>query len=103
MYKLTFFVPDSHLESVKAGLFKLGVGRIGDYDSCCWQVLGEGQFRPLAGSDPHIGSLGELERLPEWKVEMVCEDSLIREAVAELKRVHPYEEVAYDVWQLADL
>lgn len=103
MYKLTFFVPDSHLESVKAGLFDLGVGRIGDYDSCCWQVLGEGQFRPLAGSDPHIGSLGELERLPEWKVEMVCEDSLIREAVAELKRVHPYEEVAYDVWQLADL
>ncbi|MDF2181266.1 YqfO family protein [Neptuniibacter sp. CAU 1671] len=103
MYKLTFFVPDSHLESVKAGLFNLGVGRIGDYDSCCWQVLGEGQFRPLAGSDPHIGSLGELERLPEWKVEMVCEDSLIREAVAELKRVHPYEEVAYDVWQLADL
>ncbi len=103
MYKLTFFVPDSHLESVKAGLFMLGVGRIGNYDSCCWQVLGEGQFRPLAGSDPHIGSLGELERLPEWKVEMVCEDSLIREAVAELKRVHPYEEVAYDVWQLADL
>ncbi len=103
MYKLTFFVPDSHLELVKTGLFNLGVGRIGDYDSCCWQVLGEGQFRPLAGSDPHIGSLGELERLPEWKVEMVCEDSLIRAAVAELKRVHPYEEVAYDVWQLADL
>ncbi|MFW1678722.1 hypothetical protein ACFVYJ_13205 [Pontibacter sp. JAM-7] len=103
MYKLTFFVPESHLEFVKDGLFKLGVGKIGDYDSCCWQVLGQGQFRPLPGSDPYIGSHEQLERLPEWKVEMVCEDRLIQAAVAELKRVHPYEEVAYDVWQLADI
>ena len=103
MYKLSFFVPQEQLETVKQALFDVGVGKIGNYDSCCWQTLGEGQFRPLAGSDPHIGALDTVERLPEWKVEMVCSDQLIRLAVETLKRVHPYEEVAYDVWQLADI
>ena len=103
MYKLSFFVPQEQLETVKQALFDVGVGKIGNYDSCCWQTLGEGQFRPLAGSDPHIGALDTVERLPEWKVEMVCSDQLIRLAVAILKQAHPYEEVAYDVWQLADI
>lgn len=103
MYKLSFFVPQEQLETVKQALFEVGVGKIGNYDSCCWQTLGEGQFRPLVGSDPHIGALDTVERLPEWKVEMVCSDQLIRLAVETLKRAHPYEEVAYDVWQLADI
>nr|WP_067286173.1 YqfO family protein [Marinobacterium profundum] len=100
MYKLCFYVPDENLQSVKQALFDAGVGRIGDYDSCCWQTLGTGQFRPLAGSDPHIGRQGELEQLSEWKVEMVCDDSLIRLAVTTLKLAHPYEEVAFDAWRL---
>lgn len=102
MYKLCFFVPEDSLEAVKEALFAAGAGRIGDYDSCCWQVLGQGQFRPLAGSNPHIGNVNEVERLAEWKVELVCEDSLIGSAVEELKRSHPYEEVAYEVYKLAD-
>ncbi|WP_271272877.1 Nif3-like dinuclear metal center hexameric protein [Aliamphritea hakodatensis] len=102
MYKLCFFVPEENLENVKEALFATGAGRIGDYDSCCWQVLGQGQFRPLAGSNPHIGSMNQVERLAEWKVEMVCEDSLIRQVVAELKHTHPYEEVAYEVYKLAE-
>lgn len=102
MYKLSFFVPEADLETVKNALFAIGVGKIGDYDCCCWQTLGQGQFKPLAGSDPHIGTHGQIEMLPEWKVEMVCEDALIKQAVATLKQAHPYEEVAYDVWQLAD-
>lgn len=103
MYKLSFFVPDEDRDRVKQVLFDMGVGRIGDYDRCCWQTLGEGQFRPRIGSDPHIGELGVVESLPEWKVEMVCDDQLIHQAVATLKQAHPYEEVAYDVWQLADI
>jgi hypothetical protein len=103
MYKLCFYVPDEQLESVKQALFDAGVGRIGRYDSCCWQTQGTGQFRPLAGSDPHIGARGALEKLQEWKVEMVCEDALIRTAVAVLKLAHPYEEVAYDIWRLEEL
>lgn len=103
MYKLSFFVPEENLESVKQALFDAGAGRIGDYDHCCWQTLGQGQFRPLQGSDPHIGRQGEVERLAEWKVELVCSDELVRQLVAVLKQAHPYEEVAYDVWQLADI
>lgn len=103
MYKLCFFVPEADLEVVKQALFDLGVGRIGDYDSCCWQTLGTGQFRPLSGSNPHIGQQDELEKVAEWKVEMVCDDQLIGQAVATLKQAHPYEEVAYDVWRLEDL
>lgn len=103
MYKLAFFVPEENLEAVKQALFATGAGRIGDYDHCCWQILGQGQFRPLAGSDPHIGTQGVVETLPEWRVELVCSDELIRDAVTALKQAHPYEEVAYDVWQLADI
>lgn len=102
MYKLCFFVPPSHLETVKNALFAKGAGRIGLYEACCWQTLGTGQFKPMSGSQPFIGESDQLEQLDEWKVEMVCDDALIRSVVDELKRVHPYEEVAYDVWQLAE-
>lgn len=103
MYKLAFFVPESHLETVKAAVFATGAGRIGDYDCCCWQSLGQGQFRPLEGSQPFLGRQGEVERVSEYRVELVCGDDLIRPALAAMRAAHPYEEPAYDVWQLADL
>ncbi|MEH6542063.1 MAG: hypothetical protein V7748_18580, partial [Halopseudomonas sp.] len=53
MYKLCFFVPASHVEQVKQAVFAAGAGRLGNYDSCSWQVLGQGQFRPLSGSEPY--------------------------------------------------
>jgi len=101
MYKLVFFVPSLQLESVKSAVFATGAGRIGDYGECCWQVEGEGQFRPLERADPFIGQSGTLEKVMEFRVEMVCEDRLIRAAVVALKKAHPYEEPAYDVWRLA--
>lgn len=100
MYKLCFFVPDSHLASVKQAVFAAGGGRIGRYDRCCWQVLGEGQFRPLAGSQPHLGQVGEEEQVAEWKVELVVEDARIRECIRALLEAHPYETPAYEAWRL---
>jgi hypothetical protein len=102
MYKFVFFVPQSHVEDVKAAVFAAGGGKMGDYQECCWQVAGSGQFRPSAAANPFIGSAGELERVDEYRVEMVCADDQIRAAVAALKAAHPYEEPAYDVWRLAD-
>jgi hypothetical protein len=102
VYKLGFYVPESHLESVKSALFDAGAGRIGDYDRCCWQTAGEGQFRPLAGSDPYIGEAGRETRLPEYRVEMVVADDSVRPAVAALLRSHPYEEPAWDLVQLVN-
>ena len=103
MFKLVFFVPASHVESVKHAVFAAGAGRIGDYDHCAWQVLGEGQFRPLPGSNPFIGSQDILEKVPEYRVELVCADACIADAVAALKAAHPYEEPAFDVTRLVDV
>ncbi|MBA4503393.1 Nif3-like dinuclear metal center hexameric protein [Marinobacterium marinum] len=103
MYKLCFFVPEEDAEAVKTALFASGVGKIGAYDQCCWQTPGKGQFRPLAGANPYLGQPGQLEHVAELKIEMVCPDELIHTAVATLKEAHPYEEVAYDVYRLADI
>lgn len=103
MVKLCFYVPATHLEVVKQALFDVGAGRIGDYDSCCWQTLGTGQFRPLAGSKPFIGEAGGgVEKVEEYKVELVCEDDIIKSAVVALRRAHPYEEPAFDLIQLME-
>ncbi|KAA1171193.1 NGG1p interacting factor NIF3 [Marinobacter salinexigens] len=103
MYKLCYFVPESHLEETKIALFEAGAGRIGDYDRCAWQCLGQGQFRPLDGSDPFLGKVGEIEKVREYKVELVCADERIADAVLALKQAHPYEEPAYEVYRLENL
>jgi hypothetical protein len=101
MHKLCFYVPESHLEQVKAALFAAGAGRSGAYEHCCWQTAGMGQFRPLPGSQPHIGELGKLEQLAEYKVEMVVADESVTAARDALLQAHPYEEPAYDLWPLS--
>ena len=102
MYKLCFFIPESHVEQVKEALFDKGAGRIGLYDHCSWQVLGEGQFRPLEGSKPFLGTQHKVERVAEYKVEMVCESSVIADVVKELIKTHPYQEPAYEVYEVID-
>ncbi|MFD2229978.1 NGG1p interacting factor NIF3 [Alkalimarinus sediminis] len=102
MYKISFYVPEMQLEPVKHALFKAGAGKIGDYEHCCWQVKGVGQFKPLAGSQPFIGEVGRCEVLDEYKVEMVCDSKFITEVIESLKQAHPYEEPAYEVIELLD-
>lgn len=102
MYKLSFYVPVNDAEPVKNALFKAGAGKIGDYCFCAWQVLGEGQFMPLEGSRPYIGDIHRLEKLPEYKVEVVCADEYIEDVIAALNTAHPYEEPAYQVIRLED-
>lgn len=103
MHKLCFFVPATHVEQVKEAVFEAGGGRIGDYDRCAWQTLGEGQFRPLTGANPFLGAVGEVERVAEYKVELVVADELLAEVVAALRAAHPYEEPAYEAWPLRDI
>ena len=101
MYKICVYVPEKHVETVKRALFDAGAGRIGNYDSCCWQTDGIGQFRPLPGSNPAIGSQNVVEQVPEVKLELVCEDDLVEAAVRAMRESHPYEKPAFDVWPLA--
>ncbi len=103
MFKLGFYVPADHVESVKQAVFDAGAGRIGDYDCCAWQALGEGQFRPLAGSSPFLGTQDQVEKVAEYRVEMVCEGAVLKAAVAALRLAHPYEEPAFDVVELIDV
>jgi hypothetical protein len=95
MLSLVVYVPTSHLDAVKAALFAAGAGKIGNYDSCCWQTKGTGQFRALEGSDPFIGKQGAVEQVEEWKLELVCERRLAPAILAALKNAHPYETPAY--------
>lgn len=97
MLKLVFFVPKENVEQVKDAVFAAGAGKQGLYDQCCWQTLGVGQFRPLEGANPHIGSVNDVEKVEEYRVEMLCSESNIEKVIAALKAAHPYEEPAYDV------
>ncbi len=97
LMKIEFYVPESHLETVKSAMFEAGAGRVGNYDSCAWQTAGEGQYRPLEGSQPFLGAQGSIETVSEYKVEMVCSEAKINDIIEALKRSHPYEEVAYSV------
>lgn len=103
MYKIAFYVPTSHVESVKNALFAKGAGKIGNYDCCAWQTIGTGQYRSLDGSNPYNGTIGTLETVEEYQVEMVCEDHLLHDILRELIRVHPYETPAYSAHKIIQL
>jgi len=96
MKKLTVYIPEAHVEAVKEALFDAGAGRYATYDRVCWQVLGTGQFRPLKGSNPAIGVIGQECRVAEVRVEMICEDALVSAVTAALRVSHPYEVPAFD-------
>ena len=103
MYKICFYVPENAVDIVKQALFDAGAGQIGNYDSCSWQVLGAGQFRALEDSSPAIGEMGKIETVSEYRVEMVCEDEIIKNVIETLRQSHPYEEPAYDVVRLEEI
>ena len=81
----------------------MGLGKIGNYECCSFETLGKGQFKPIKNANPTIGSIDVLEVLQEYKVEIICPDALIHNAVRTLKEVHPYEEVAYEVFKMQDI
>jgi hypothetical protein len=100
MLKLVFYVPESHLAQVKAAVFKAGAGQSEQYDQCAWQVLGQGQFRPLPGSDPYIGEHNKLAQVSEYRVETICPDDKIDAVIEALIAAHPYEQPAFEAWRL---
>lgn len=100
MYKICFFVPKEEKERVKAAMFLAGAGKIGNYDSCAFEFQGRGQFRALEGSNPFIGEQNKLEFVDEYKVEMVCSEQTIQNVVFALKKNHPYETPAYEVFKM---
>ena len=98
---LVTYVPLEHTERVLAALFAAGAGQLGSYRECAFVSAGTGQFRPLEGADPAIGTLGELERVAENRVELVLPRPLRAAVVAALRAAHPYEEPAFHVLESA--
>ena len=103
MFKLVVYVPETSLKTVKDVIFDADGGHLGRYKHCSWQVLGEGQFQPLSGSQPTIGQEGSLCTLKEWRLEVLVDGSVIKKVVAAMIDAHPYEEPAFEIYQCVDL
>ncbi len=101
--KLVTFCPSSHAEQVRDALFEAGAGQIGNYDSCSYSTAGEGTFRALVGANPFVGELGKLHNEPELRIETIFPSYLESDVIKALKKAHPYEEVAFDVYPLTNL
>ena len=102
MYKICFYAPIEQVDAIKQAMFAAGAGQLGNYSGCSWQVLGEGQFIPLAGSNAYLGKPHYLEKVAEYKVEMVCAEECMQSVILALKQTHPYETPAYQVIKVED-
>ena len=96
-------MPEDALDSTRSAVFDAGGGRIGAYERCSWYAAGTGTFLGGEGTQPAVGERGREERVAELRVETVVPEERLEAAVAALKLAHPYEELAYDVYPLADV
>lgn len=98
--KIVVFVPVTHADKVREALAISGAGHIGNYDYCSFSLKGVGRFRPLEGSQPFIGESGKVEEVEEERIETICPREKLDEVLAEIKKVHPYEEPVIDLYPL---
>ena len=98
--QLVFYVPKDYSEAVKTALFEAGAGNIGFYDECSFSIEGKGTFRPVEGSNPFSGNIGERENAEEDMISVIFESFKQGRILAALKSSHPYEEVAYQIYSL---
>ncbi len=102
LYKLSVFIPKGYVSVVRDILFKYGNPIIGNYENCSFETKGKGSFKPLESANPFIGKSGETTFTNESKLELLIEEKFIKKAIEEMKKIHPYEEVAFDLYPLDD-
>ena len=100
LVKIVVFVPESHADAVREAIGGAGAGKIGGYTFCSFSSKGVGRFLPGDNTHPTIGEVGKFESVVEERIEVVCEKELLPQVVAAIKEVHPYEEVALDMYPL---
>ena len=98
--KIVVFVPESHADAVRKAMGDAGAGAIGDYTHCSFSAKGIGRFTPLPGADPAIGRVGKPEEVVEERIEVISERAQAKKIVDAMKAVHPYEEVAFEVYSV---
>ena len=97
--KLVVFVPPEALDGVRDALFAAGAGRIGDYERCSWYTEGTGTFFGGEARSPRRASVGK-RSVPELRLETVYPAEREAEVVRALREAHPYEEPAFDLYEL---
>jgi hypothetical protein len=99
-YKLVVYVPIENADAVRQSIGEAGGGKIGNYSSCSFSSRGTGRFKPESGANPHIGEVGKPESVEEERIEVTLDAQIVGNVIAAMKRAHPYEEVAYDLYPL---
>ncbi len=100
--KIVCFVPRSHLAAAQEAVWSVGAGTIGEYAKCSFVLDGTGSFEGSEASNPAVGQAQRLEQVAEARLEVICPERLVPEALRCLKAAHPYEEPACDVYHLAN-
>ena len=101
--KLEIFIPETHFEALQSALLSVDAGHIGNYDSCLSYYRVSGTWRPLEGTDPYNGKVGEISEGEEIKVEVTLKAAQLEDVVAAVRRVHPYEEPVINLIPLLHL
>ena len=101
-YKLVVFIPIKAAANVSNAVFAAGAGAIGNYRNCSFGAEGTGTFLPLKGAKPAIGKKGKLEKVPEIRFETIVPAGKLADCIAAMKKAHPYETPAFDVFKLYD-
>lgn len=98
--KLVVFIPSTHIDQVAQSIFDAGAGVIGNYSECSFRTQGIGTFRAGDNAKPFLGKVGQLESADEIRFETIVPEAVLARVISAMLRVHPYEEVAYDIYPL---
>ena len=101
--KLEVYVPKNHADELQDALFLVGAGEVGEYKNCSFQTEGIGTFLPSNNANPVIGNSGKQEKVEEVKIEVVFPKDIERRLILEMKKTHPYEEIAYQTYILDNI
>jgi hypothetical protein len=101
--KIVVYVPESHTAALRDAMGDAGAGIIGKYSHCMFTIKGVSQFKPLSGSNPVEGTIGEISEVVEDRIETVCMKDSLEDVLAAINKVHPYEEPAVDVYPIEEI
>lgn len=98
--KLVTFCEHKDAEPLRNALFAAGAGNISHYSDCSFNLEGVGTFKGDEQSNPTLGKAGVREYANETRIEVIFKVQNERRLLSALFENHPYEEVAYDVYNL---
>lgn len=102
MYKIITFIPIKDASKIRQAMGDSGAGILGNYSHASFSTRGIGRFIPKKGAHPSIGEIGKLTEVEEERIEVICEKEKVKDVVAAIKNIHPYEEIPLEIYQLVN-